>query len=296
MKELETDGYLVQPHTSAGRMPTVKAYHYYVRHLMPSAAVDAADLASVQRLVQDAIRELDADLFLAHVARALSQVTDLIGVVISPSFEEGVFDRLEIVNLGGTRYIIIVSLKSGMVKTINITVDRVIARRKVEETARLLTERLSGLTVAEIRCTINARLEGAGVGDPLLLDVITTRSAVIFGFPEDRGVHVAGLSRLLAHPDFASVDSSLKLADIFERKGEIAEALRNTAPPEDVGICIGAGVPWGMRPPLSLVSASYSSGSTAGSVAVIGPARVHYPRLSAIVRYAAAAATRFFSS
>lgn len=296
MKELEDDGFLVQPHTSAGRIPTVKCYRYYVRNLMPSAELDEDDLAAVKRLVADAIQESDADLFLTHVARALSQVTDLIGVVVSPSFEQGIFDRLEIVNIGGSRFVIIASLTSGLVKTISITVDRVIARRKVEETARLLTARLNGLTVTEIRRSIAARLGDAGAGDRLLLDVILRRSGSIFGFSDDESVHVAGLSRLLAHPDFASMDTSRKLAGLFERKTEIAEALRGAVPAEDVGINIGGSGPLGFHPPLALVSASYHSGTAAGSIAVIGPARVHYPRLTAIVRYTAVMANGFFST
>jgi heat-inducible transcriptional repressor len=263
---------------------------------MPLVEIDETDVAGVKRLVEDALRELDADFFLNHVAQALSQITDLIGVVISPSFEQGVFDRLEIVNLGGSRYIIIISLKSGLVKTINITVDRVIPRRKVEETARLLTQRLHGLTVLEIKRSIGQRLGDVREGDSMLLDVIMNRSSAIFSFSEDKGVYVAGLSRLLAHPDLATVDYSLKLVDLFEHKSEIAETLRNSVPPEDVGINIGGSGAWGSRPPLSLVSAAYRSGTSTGSIAVIGPARVHYSRLSAIVRYAASMTTRFFSS
>jgi len=296
MKELEDEGFLTRPHTSAGRAPTVRCYRYYVRHLMPAAAIDEIDLAGVKHLVEEAIRELDADLFLSHVAQALSQVTDLIGVVISPSFDQGVLDRIEIVNLGGSRYFIIVSLMSGLVRTINITVDRVIPRRKVEETARLLTGRLSGLTVLEIKRSIGERLKGMRNGDSMLLDVIMNMSRVIFGFSEDKDMYMAGLSRLLAHPDFATMDYTLKLVGLFERKGEIAEKLRNAVPTEDVSIHIGGSGAWGPRPPLSLVTAAYCSGNSSGSIAVIGPARVHYPRLSAIVRYAASMTTRFFTS
>lgn len=296
MHELEEEGFLVQPHTSAGRVPTVRCYRYYVSNLMPSVDIDDADLYTVSRLVENAVRESDAELFLNHVASALSEVTDLIGVVVSPSFERSVFDRLEIVNLGGSRYIIIVSLRSGLVRTINITIDHIIPRRKVEETARLLTVRLSGLTVSEIKTTLDAHLRNVDGGDRRLLDVILSRSDAIFGFHEDRGVHVAGLSRLLTHPDLASVDYSLKVADLFEHKVEIAEVLRKAEPEEDVAISIGGSGHWGSRPPLSLVSAMYCSGGAPGAIAVIGPARVPYPRLSAIVKYAAAMTTRFFSS
>jgi heat-inducible transcriptional repressor len=309
MRELEEKGYLAQPHTSAGRVPTVKCYRYYVRHLMPSFSIDENDVNAVRLAVEDVIRESDADLFLSHVASALSEVTDLIGVVVSPFFDQGVFERVEIIHLGGSRYLIVVSLGSGLVKTISITVDRVIARRKVEETARLLNTRLAGLTVSEIKNTIGARLEGESGGDRRLLDVILDRREFIFGFPADRVVYVSGLARLLAHPEFATVDQPLNLAYLYEHKGEIARAVRNVASPgeeprfvqstslgPEVSIRIGGSGPWGQRPPLSLVSAVYRAENGSGTLAVIGTTRVHYPRLSAIVRYAAAMTARFFTS
>lgn len=299
MKDLEEEGFLIKPHTSAGRVPTVKCYRYYVRYLMPHIDLDVTDLTAVQHIREYMLLEHDADMFMNHLASALSEITDLIGVVMSPLFERAIFDRLEIVPLAATtRYIIIVSLKSGIVKTINITVDQLIPRWKVEETARLLTSRLSGLTVGEIKNSIGRRLQGVSGGDRNLLDVILTRSDLIFGFSEDRGVHVAGLSRLLSHIDFAgTMDYSLRLADLFENKLEIAEAIRNSVPNrEDVSIHIGGRVPWGPYPPLSLVSAVYRSGNSEGAIAVIGPARVHYPRLYAIVKYAASVTSHYFSS
>ena len=300
MKDLEEEGFLIQPHTSAGRVPTVKCYRYYVKHLMPHIDLDETDLSAVRsRISEYMLLELDAEsVFMNHVASALSEITDLIGVVMSPAFERAIFDRLEIVPLAASRYIIIVSLKSGVVKTINITVDHLIPQRKVEETARLITTRLSGLTVREIKNSIGSRLQGVSGGDRNLLDVILTRSNFIFGFSEDHGVHVAGLSRLLSHPDFAgTMNYSLRLADLFEHKLEIAEAIRNSVPNrEDVSINIGGSGHWGPYPPLSLVSAVYRSGNAEGAIAVIGPARVHYPRLSAIVKYAASVTSHFFSS
>jgi len=300
MKDLEEEGFLVQPHTSAGRVPTVKCYRYYVRYLMPNIDLDESDIAAVRNKISEyMLLEHDADIFMNHVASALSEVTDLIGVVMSPVFKQAVFDRIEIVPISAaSRYIIIISLKSGVVKTINITVDHLIPRRKVEETARLLTARLSGLTVCEIKNSIGERLQGVSGGDRSLLDVILTRSDVIFGFSEDSRVHLAGLSRLLSHSDFAgTADNSLRLAALFEHKIEIAEAINNSIPNiDDVSIHIGGSGSWGNYPPLSLVSTVYRSGNMDGAIAVIGPARIHYPRLSAIVKYTALMTSSFFSS
>jgi heat-inducible transcriptional repressor len=300
MKDLEEEGFFIQPHTSAGRIPTVKCYRYYVKHLMPHIDLVESDIAGMRSKISEyMLLERDAELFMNHVASSLSEITDLIGVAMFPVFDLGVFDRIEIVPISSSsRYIIIVSLKTGMVKTINITVDHLIPRRKVEETARLLTSRLNGLTVSEIKYSIGSRLCDITGGDHNLLDIILSKSDFIFGFSEDRGVHLAGLSRLLSHSDFAgTADYSLRLASLFEHKIEIAEAIRNSVPDfEDVSIHIGGRGTWGHYPPLSLVSAVYHSGNSEGAIAVIGPARIHYQRLSSIVKYTASMASLFFSS
>jgi len=297
MKELEEDGFLLQPHASAGRVPTVRSYRYYVKHLMPHIDLTDAELKAVKQLAAEIEREADADMFINHVASVLSQVTELIGVAMSPSFERGIFDRIDIVNLGGSRFLLVISLKSGIVNTIHITLDKVIPRRKVEETARILTNRLHGLTISEIKKSIGKRLKSVSGGDRRLVDMILNRSDLIFSFSEDRNIHVSGLSRVLAHPDFEPVDHHLKLVGIFENKKEIAEVLKTTIMNEDdITIHIGGSGLWGSIPPLSMVSAMYRSEGNVGFLGVIGPARIHYPKLSAIVRYTASVTSHFFAS
>ena len=296
MKELEDDGFLTQPHTSAGRLPTIKCYRYYVTYIMPGIDTSDSSLCEAKILVENVLREHDAEMFMGHISQVLSEVTDLIGIAMSPSFERGIFDRLEIVSMGASAYLLVISLKSGIVKTINLTINRIIPRVKIHETARFITERLHGLTITEIKKTIGSRLKGASGGDKSLFDVILSRRKDIFNFTDDNMLHISGLSRLLGHPEFALTDSTLKLVDLLEHKDEIAKVLDHTVyRDEDVNIHIGGSGPWGSSPPLSLVSAVYRTGNACGAVAVIGPVRIHYPRLTAIVRYTAEVASSFFS-
>ena len=296
MKELEDAGYLTQPHTSAGRLPTIKCYRYYVSHIMPDIDKTDDEVREAKRLVENVLREHDAEVFMNHIAGVLSEVTDLIGVIMLPSFDSGVFDRLEIVNMGGSRYLVILSLKAGVVKTINVTINRVIPRIRIEETARLISGRLHGLTVAEIKETIGARLKGLSGGDRNLFDVILDRKHDLFTFGHENILHVAGLSRLLSLPEFERGDSTIKLVDLVERKSEIAGMLGSLADLDsDVNIRIGSNDFWDSSPPLSLVSASFQHEHAHGSVAVIGPTRIHYPKMRAIVRYTAQVASHFFT-
>jgi len=254
---------------------------------------------AIKQLIIDVIRENDADVFMEHIASVLSEVTDLIGVTMSPLFESGILDRIEIVNLGGSMYLLAISLKSGLVKTINLTVDKIITRVKIEETARLLSDRLHGLTVSEIKKTIGKRMKGISGGDRKLFDVIFNKRELIFNFSVGNDIHVAGLSRLLSNPDFSSHEYSHKLIDLFEHKREIADALIQKVidiDSEDVNITIGGSGLWGTNPPLSLISATYHSGNVPGAVAIIGQTRIYYPKLWAIIKYTASVTSNFFSS
>jgi len=297
MKDLESEGFLYKPHTSAGRIPTVKCYQYYVKHLMPHINLAEDDLQAIKRLVKNVIKENDADIFMNHIASVISEVTHLIGITMSPLFERGIFERLEIMNIGGSRYLLVISLKSGLVKTINFTVNQVIPRIKIEETARLLTNRLYGLTVFEIKKSIGNRIKGISGGERKLFDIILNKREQIFNLSEDKGIHIAGLSRLLLYPDFTPVKCSQKLADLFENKYEIANLLKQTMlEDEDVNINIGGSGLLRSNPPLSLVSAIYHLSDTPGVVAAIGPTRIHYPKLLAIMKYTASVTSHFFSS
>ncbi|MBN1295022.1 MAG: heat-inducible transcription repressor HrcA [Candidatus Latescibacteria bacterium] len=297
MKELEKEGYLAHPHTSAGRIPTVECYRYYVKHLMHGVDPSDVELQDAKRLLESVMREKDAEIFMSHIAKALSEVTDLIGVVMSPSFESGIFDRLEIVAMGGSRYLVIISLNNGIVKTINLTVDRVLPRTRVDETARLLSGRLHGLTVAEIKRSIGERLKGLSGGDRSLFDVILDNRNEIFNFTGDNNLHVAGLSRLLAHSESVPIDYTLKLVDLFEHKSKIAHSLNLMSIDDiDVKIHIGGSGVWGSAPELTMVSAGFRLDDAKGAVAVIGPTRIHYPKLSAIIKYTAQITGLFFSN
>jgi heat-inducible transcriptional repressor len=295
MKELEDEGYLAQPYTSAGRVPTVKCYRYYVKHIVPGVDPSDADLENAKLLVENVLRENDATLFMSHIAKVLSEVTDLIGIIMIPSFERSIFDRLEIVNMGGSRFLVIISLKNGLIKTIHLTVDRIIPRIKIEETARLLSNRLHGLTVAEIKKSIDERLKGLTGGDRSLFDVILNKRYEIFDFSEDTNLHIAGLSRLLVHPEFAPFNHMLRVVDLFEHKSEIAKALNHTVEDDrDVNIYIGGPDLWFSKPALSMISGVFQMENDKGVVAVIGPLRIHYPKLAAIVKYTAQVTAHFF--
>jgi heat-inducible transcriptional repressor len=212
-------------------------------------------------------------------------------------FEQGIFEKIDIINLETYKYLLVISLKNGIVKTINLTLDRIIPRTKTEETARLLTNRLYGLKVSEIKNTIGKRVEGVSVADRKLLDVIIDKSVRIFSFFDERNLHISGIKKLLTKPDFSVPEYSMNLIDLFEHKHELAATLKNTmGETEDVKINIGCSDMFFSEPPLSIISATYHFGGIPGVIAVLGPTRIHYPKLFSIIKYMASETSKYLSS
>ncbi len=297
MNELEDEGYLSQPHTSAGRIPTARGYRYYVDYLMPEPGLSEPDAEHIAHLLEQIIGENDADVFMDHIARMLSELTDLVGVAMMPLFNRSVVDRLEILNLGGSRYLLVVSLKNGLVRTINLTLDQVITRFRVEETARLLTDRLGGLTIGEIKQTIGYRMKNLPCGDRHLIDVILSNCEQIFSPNSEEDVHISGISRLLELPEFSDAQSSRKLIHLSEDKLCISNHLRaRFALNPGMTIDIGGSDLLGGVLPISIVAATCLSRRTPGILGVIGPTRINYPRVLAIIKHTASLTTHFFSS
>jgi heat-inducible transcriptional repressor len=208
-----------------------------------------------------------------------------------------VFDRLEIVNLGGSRYLLILSMKNGLVRTINLTLDHVLMRTRVEETARILSDRLHGLTIGEIKNTIGDRMRHLSGGDRILVDVILSNREQIFSSDGQENIHISGISRLLELPEFSDVQNSQKLINLSENKLKISDHLwARFSHSTGMAIDIGESDLLDGALPLSIVAASCFSQGTPGILGVIGPTRIDYPRILAIIKHTASMTTHFFSS
>jgi heat-inducible transcriptional repressor len=295
MKDLERRGYLAKPHTSAGRIPTLRGYRYYVNFLMPVMDLSPGEKTAIKNLEEKILSEAEADQFILKMAGILSEVTHLVGVALAPSFEKEFFERIEMIPIGGTRLMVVISLKCGFVETIHLTLDKLITKTRAEQTSRFITERLYGMTISDIKRSIGKRLERGYKGDGNLLEVILANSNRIFSFPQRETIHFSGVSKMLTIPDLDNSYKPLEIIDIFEKKSEIAEVLRNyIGAGTDMVIRIGEGEPW-TEPPLSLVGAPWRYGDSTGFIGVVGPTRVCYPHISAIVKYAANLTTSHYS-
>ena len=284
---LEERGYVRQPHTSAGRIPTDKAYRAYVEGAMVAGSLaPTEDDVELERELGAKVQEGGVAEILGQLAKAIGDLSQQLGVVLAPRFELGVFDKMELVGLSDKRLMLVVTIKQGLAKSLVIEVDSRVSRRDMTGTSRLLNERLHGLTMAEIQRSVRQRLGSAKVQNRHLLRAVLEEIEGLTR-PSVTGLHVAGASNICMQPEFRDPQQVAGLMELVEQKDVLAHALRGR---RGMVITIGEeNTPRQMRL-CSMVTASYEIGGVPGVLGVIGPTRMPYGRVMALVTHAASRA------
>src|SRR5256886_9388235 len=183
MSDLEEKGFLYHPHTSAGRIPTDLAYRVYVDSLMRLPPVSPSDSDQIREELTG--ERTAVDRILERAAQVLGVLTKELGVAVGPSLDDAVLERLELLQVSSERLLLVLSLRSGVVRTIFVEVPSHMAPDAVRQVAVVLNERLGGLQLREIRATLSDRLRDAAGGSraPQPLHTLISEGAQLFGLP-----------------------------------------------------------------------------------------------------------------
>lgn len=288
MSDLEAKGYLYHPHTSAGRIPTDSAYRLYVDSLMGPAPLSAEE---TDRLAEEITTGGSAiETILRRAAQSLSVVAQELGVALGPRLEHAVLQRLEVVRVSQERLLLVLTLAGGSVRTIFVEVPGRIAESALTEVTMVLNERLSGLTLRDIRMSLGTRLRDTSTNADTreLLNVFVQEGETLFDLPLAAGEDdvVLGQASVLAEqPEFASGESMRRLLALTDTRDQLAEVLRRRGKAPGISITIGSenGDPRLDR--LTVVTAEYRSGALSGVIGVIGPTRMPYDKVVSLVRH-----------
>jgi len=283
MSELEEKGYLYHPHTSAGRIPTDRAYRWYVdnlvRHAPPSREDQRmlhAELSPSRNVMEEILR---------RAAQVLGVLTQELGIAVAPALDRVVLEKLDLVVVNSERLLLVFHLKSGAVRTIFVQVAGSMEPEAVQRVAQVLNERLAGLTLQEIRTSLGERLRDADrtVGERELLNIFIEEGEEIFGLPSGPETVVLGSAQMLAgQPEFATSGRIRDLLDLTERRDLLQAALTSRGP-QGLTITIGGENSDTRLNGFTLVTSSYRSGDLAGIIGVIGPTRMPYDKIIGLV-------------
>ena len=288
MSDLEEKGFLYHPHTSAGRIPTDQAYRVYVDSLMKPPRVGAAQAEHIREELTGERAAIEQ--ILARAAQVLGVLTNELGVAVSPSFEEAILERLDLLQVSSERLLLVLALKSGVVRTIFVEVPSHMAADAVAHVAVVLNERLAGLTLKEIRSTLADRLRDAGAdaggggGATDLLNIFVQEAEELFDVPAPLGVVLGSTQPLAIQPEFATKERLQGLMEVTERRDLLREALAARGG-EGVTITIGQEHLDPRLAPFTLVTSSYRFGMLSGVIGVMGPTRMPYDKIAALVEH-----------
>ncbi|MFC1525861.1 heat-inducible transcriptional repressor HrcA [Candidatus Latescibacterota bacterium] len=288
---LEEKGYIRQPHTSAGRQPTNKGYRFFVEELGNAVGMAADEAAAMRHQIESKLREVGVDEIHGQLAEIIGDLTNQLGLVLSPRFEQATFHGVELVRLSEHRLLLVATISHGPVRSLVIEVGSSVSYTDLAAMGQLLNERLGGLSMSEVRATVRERVRSAMVGNPQLLRVVAEEIESLAGSGGDE-LHVAGARNICTQPEFRDATEVAGLLDLVERKADLATLLAQRE-----GIVVTIGEENGVQEMqlCSLVTASYDSHGALGVIGVIGPTRMPYERVVALVNYAASRAADLVS-
>ncbi len=301
MADLEEEGYITHPHTSAGRIPTDKGYRLYVDDIMRVGQLSQNERLKIDQNIEQLIanRTTQSDDILRMSSKILGQISKQISIVLSPKLSTGVFEKLEMVSLSSSKIMVIISIRSGLVKTIMLEVRADISRQKLDELSQVLNERLSGLTLEEIRQTFAERVADYEDASGLLRIFLDSADKVFDEQPQTERIHISGKENILAYPEFEQPEKVRGIIELVENEKVIVHLLEESMPMEmndSVSIRIGKENLESKIKECSIVTAQYSVGDTIGTVGVIGPTRMNYAKVVRVIDYIAKRLSQTLSS
>ena len=287
MSDLEEKGYLYHPHTSAGRVPTDLAYRLYVDSLMRRKPLTARERGEIRRQLETGGEGRAVEHLLRRAAQVLGLLTQELGIAIAPQLDAATLERLDLVPVHESRALLVLTLRTAGVRTIFVDVPGAIPQATLASVARVLNERLAGLPLREIRATLAERLRDSTPGAPgaeELLNVFVQGADELFVTPPapDADVHLGRASVLAEQPEFSSGERLRGLIELTERRDLLKDVLGRRG---DAGLNVTIGVEHG-DPALSgftVVTSEYRSSGLKGVIGVIGPTRMPYDRVIALV-------------
>ena len=298
MSDLEEKGYLCHPHTSAGRMPTDRAYRMYVDSLLgqPRSPISTREL---RQQLESGDRS-GVELVLRRAAQVLGLLTNELGIAITPQLGEIVLERLELLAVAEGKVLMVMTLRGGVVRTLFVDVPARVPSPTLVAVARVLNERLAGLSLSEVRASLSARLrDSAPAGDQAaseLLNIFLQSADEWLQWPTTSdAVHLGRASVLAEQPEFQEGSKLRNLIELTERTDLLQSFLAGRIGSAGLHVTIGAEHEDPALSDFTVITSEYHAGNLRGVIGVIGPTRMPYDRVITLVESTSAHVSDFLT-
>jgi heat-inducible transcriptional repressor len=284
MATLEDMGYLVQPHTSAGRMPTDMGLRFYVNHLLSEGHLAAKEKQKVRSFYRTGNMNWD-DIF-RETSRALSQMSRHVGLILSPRFEKTALQSISLRSLTHNRILVIFEFTSGIVERRVIENELNLRAGEFARMSNYLTEIGAGKNLMELRAELSRQSQAAEkLCDYLVRKALSLSEQIMDEAPE-LYLYIEGQANLLDQPEFSDMEKIKRFFQILEEKRIMIKLLDQALASKGVKVIIGRENPLESMQDYSLIACAYGDKErVCGALGVIGPVRLDYGKIISLVKF-----------
>lgn len=285
MADLEEIGYLSQPHTSAGRIPTDQGYRFYVDSLMQRPRLSKGEEIRIEKEIRPTWGQ--AEELMHETSRILSNLSRYTAVVLAPKLTQNTWRRIDFVHLSRERIMVVLVADSGLVQQKVVALDEVIEQPELDRISRYLSTALGGVTLREARDRIVARMaEERDEFNQLMQRALELSNKTLEG--EEGQLYIGGAANIAHQPEFADVKKMKGIFQAFEEKSKLVKILDQCLTQGGVKVIIGRESEIREMRELSLIASPYKSGDhVLGVLGIVGPKRIAYDRMMALVDFTA---------
>lgn len=281
MADLEELGYIEQPHTSAGRIPSDKGYRYYVDCLMEKEKLELSETNFIQQSFSKKITEFDN--ILQQTTQMLSQLTNYTSLIIVPKSSRGRLEKFQLIPINPYKVLAIIVTDTGFINHHVLDLPEYIEPGSLEKIAETLQNKLYGLSMEQVNLTLLREISHQLDRQKQLVDLtLELMEQAMLQRGEER-VYLGGALNMLNQPEFQDVNKIKALLSLLEEE-EIVKKILQKKHDEGVEISIGGELPCEVINNCSVITATYKvNGRVVGTVGVLGPTRMTYSKASSLV-------------
>ena len=280
MSDLEDLGYIIQPHTSAGRIPSDKGYRFYVDNLMKEKIAEVDEMKDV--LIEKADK---LDQLLKHVAKLLAKNTNYATMISAPQYKRNTLKFIQLSRVSDRQLLVVVMLEGNLIKNRLIEVDEQVDEDEAAKLNILLNTFLQGLNLQEINMELIQRMKAQAEGYGQIISNIIDAVAVLIQEEDDLEIYTSGTTNLLKYPELGDREKAKELLYTMEEKKALTELIvdyqdSNNENRNPIQIYIGSESPVSTMKDCSIVTATYElDEGVQGTIGIIGPKRMDYKKV-----------------
>ncbi len=284
MADLEEMGYLVQPHTSAGRIPTQKGYRYYVDNLMDTDELSSDIEESISSSISAGkMREIEQ--IIMNSTRVLSSATNQTSLIMGPQFKKSAFHQLRILPLDEKRGLVVLITDTGFIKNKVIDLHHQLSHTELQQVVSYLNQKLYGLTIDQVTTSLINELKR----DLFKRLEILEQAFILLeeSLKEEKQIRVflGGTTNILNQPEFKDVDKIRRMLKLFEQEPLLFKILEDNSSEDSIVVRIGSENEFEDIKECTLITGTYRiHDKTIGTLGVLGPTRMDYSRVISVMQ------------